>query len=129
MALFVYFQRTDFKSGGSTLYSCTCLDNQGCQQGSETVNRSIQHDRGEEPYAGLPMPLGVVNRVTLNLRKFSLQKSIFKQFVRLFTRERNPLYGSLLYAILTSPSINMFKVVYCCIIIFLLTYTTLYLYN
>ena len=37
--------------------------------------------------------VGVVHWVTANSRKFSLQKSIFKQFMKVFSREKTPLYG------------------------------------
>jgi len=37
--------------------------------------------------------MDVANWVTINLQTFSPQKSIFKQFSKLFTCERNPLYG------------------------------------
>ena len=37
--------------------------------------------------------VGVVHWVTANSRKFSQQKSIFKQFAKVLSHERNPLYG------------------------------------
>ena len=37
--------------------------------------------------------VSVVHWVTANLRKFYLRKSIFKQFTKVFSRERNTLYS------------------------------------
>ena len=110
MTLFACFQHADSKSGWSTIDGCTCFDNQGCQQGGETGTSSVQDGRGEEPYTGLPIRCCVNECGKLGYRKsakvFS-RKSIFKQFAKVFTRERNPLYGTIhltnLYRLLPSP--------------------------
>ena len=53
-----------------------------------------------EPRLGVPYS-GFLSRektsgfpVSVAIREFSPRKSIFKQFVKVFSRERNPLYGS-----------------------------------
>ena len=51
------------------------------------------------------MLVGVVHWDTANSQKVSLQKSIFKQFMKVSSRESGPLYGSLLKILLTEQII------------------------
>ena len=55
MALFAYFQSTDsvLPNPDGPLLTTVPVFKFGWQQGGETGTRSIQHSRGEEPYADL----------------------------------------------------------------------------
>ena len=78
------------KFGWSNIDGCTCFDNQGCQQGSETGIRLSWIYPARQRGRTLRWPsdaslMGVANWVTVNLQKFSPRKTIFKQFAKVFT--------------------------------------------
>jgi len=94
----------------------------------ETDTRSVQDGRGKEPYTGLPIRW-CVNEcgelVTINLQKFSPRKSIYKQFVKVFTHEKNPLYGTIhltnIYRLLPSPIYALLHCFLFSVFLFLIT--------
>jgi len=96
-ALFAYFQCTDSVLPNSDGPLSTAVPVSTIRAANREV-KPVLHYPARQRGRTLRLPsdatlMGVVNWVTVNQRKFSPRKTIVKQFLKVLTRERNPLYG------------------------------------
>ena len=72
---------------------CICFDNQGCQQGGETGTRLSSMAERKNPMPAFRCHVNGCGELGYHksAKVFSV-KIIFKQFSKVFTHERNPVY-------------------------------------